>query len=89
MKFENIVRNLEKQGYKVEVMEFSFQSCKGVTGTALIDIVDGEAVPTTAKLTEVLEQITTGKSHIQTIEGKKKYLSPYQKFIPGSKKEVS
>ena len=88
MKFENIVRNLEKQGYVIEVMEFSFQACKGVTGTALIDIVNGEVIPTTAKLKEVLEQITTGKSHIQTIEGKKKYLSPYQKFVPG-KKEVS
>lgn len=67
MKYENILKNLEKQGYKIEPMEFSFQKCLGVNGTALIDLVDGNVVSTTAKYQDVISQIETNKSHIQTI----------------------
>lgn len=81
MKFENIVRNLKKDGYEVEVMEFSFQNCLGVRGTALIDLVDGEVKSTTAKYKDVVDQIETNKSHILTVEGKKKFLTEYTKLI--------
>ncbi len=81
MKFENIVRNLKKDGYEVEVMEFSFQNCLGVRGTALIDLVNGEIKDTTAKYKEVVAQIETNKSHILTVEGKKKFLTEYTKLI--------
>lgn len=81
MKFENIVRNLKKDGYEVEVMEFSFQNCLGVRGTALIDLVDGEVKSTTAKYKDVVAQIETNKSHILTVEGKKKFLTEYTKLI--------
>lgn len=81
MKFENIVRNLKKDGYEVEVMEFSFQNCLGVRGTALIDLVDGEVKDTTAKYKDVVAQIDTNKSHILTVEGKKKFLTEYTKLI--------
>lgn len=81
MKFENIVRNLKKDGYEVEPMEFSFQSCLGVRGTALIDLLNGEIKDTTAKYKEVVAQIETNKSHILTVEGKKKFLTEYTKLI--------
>ena len=81
MKFENIVRNLKKDGYEVEVMEFSFQNCFGVRGTALIDLVDGEVKDTTARYKDVVVQIETNKSHILTLEGRKKYLTEYIKLI--------
>ncbi len=81
MRFENIVRNLKKDGYEVEVMEFSFQNCLGVRGTALIDLVNGEIKDTTAKYKEVVGQIETNKSHILTVEGKKKFLTEYTKLI--------
>ena len=81
MKFENIVRNLNKDGYEVEVMEFSFQNCLGVRGTALIDLVDGEVKDTTARYKDVVAQIETNKSHILTVEGKKKYLTEYNKLM--------
>ena len=81
MKFENIVRNLKKDGYEVEPMEFSFQSCLGVRGTALIDLLNGEIKDTTAKYKEVVAQIETDKSHILTVEGKKKFLTEYTKLI--------
>ncbi|MEG1637814.1 MAG: hypothetical protein RR324_09915 [Cellulosilyticaceae bacterium] len=67
MKFENIIRNLKKDGYKVEPMEFCFQTCLGVQGTALIDIVDEDIVPTTARYVDVINQIENNKSHILTI----------------------
>lgn len=67
MKFENIIRNLKKAGYKVEPMEFSFQNCLGVNGTALVDTCNTEVIPTTAKYQEVISQIEGNKSHIQTI----------------------
>lgn len=81
MRFENIVRNLKKDGYEVEVMEFSFQNCLGVRGTALIDLVNEEIKDTTAKYKEVVAQIETNKSHILTVEGKKKFLTEYTKLI--------
>lgn len=81
MKFENIVRNLKKDGYEVEVMEFSFQNCLGVRGTALIDLVDGEVKDTIARYKDVVAQIETNKSHILTVEGKKKFLTEYTKLI--------
>lgn len=81
MRFENIVRNLKRDGYEVEVMEFSFQNCLGVRGTALIDLVDGEVKDTTAKYKDVVTQIDTNKSHILTLEGKKKFLTEYTKLI--------
>lgn len=81
MKFENIVRNLKKDGYEVEPMEFSFQNCLGVIGTALIDLVNGEIKDTTARYKDVVAQIETNKSHILTVEGKKKFLTEYTKLI--------
>ena len=84
MKFENIIKRLKKDGYEVEVMEFSFQNCLGVTGTALIDLVDGEIKDTTAKYTDVIKQIQNNKSHIQTINNvygcTKKVLTDYLKL---------
>lgn len=80
MKFENIVRNLKKDGYKVELMQFSFQDVLGCRGTALIDLMEEKVVETTAKYSDVLLQIKNNKSHIQTIEGKKKYLTEYEKM---------
>ena len=65
----------------LEVMEFSFQNCLGVRGTALIDLVDGEVKSTTAKYKDVVDQIETNKSHILTVEGKKKFLTEYTKLI--------
>lgn len=81
MKFENIVRNLKKDGYEVEPMEFSFQDCLGVRGTALIDLVNGEIKDTTARYKDVVAQIEANKSHILTVEGKKKFLTEYIKLI--------
>lgn len=81
MKFENIVRNLKKDGYEVEDMEFSFQNCLGVRGTALIDLVNGEIKDTTARYKDVVAQVETNKSHILTVEGKKKFLTEYTKLI--------
>lgn len=80
MKFENIVKNLKKDGYEVKVMQFSFKECLGVRGTALIDLVDGEVKETTTRYKDVVAQIETNKSHIQTIEGKKRYLTEYNKL---------
>ena len=67
MKFENIIKKLAKDGYKVEPMEFSFQSCLGVTGTALVDIYNNNVQDTIARYADVVFQIKNGKSHIQTI----------------------
>ena len=67
MRFENIIKKLAKDGYKVEPMEFSFQSCLGVTGTALVDIYNDNIQETTARYADVVSQIQSGKSHIQTI----------------------
>ena len=84
MKFENIIKRLKKDGYEVEVMEFSFQNCLGVTGTALIDLVNENVVETTAKYADVIKQIQNNKSHIQTINTingcTKKVLTDYLKL---------
>lgn len=84
MKFENIVKQLKKEGFEIVPMQFSFKDCLGVQGTALIDTIDGEVTPTNAKFSSVVKQITEGRSHIQTIEVikgcNKKTLSQYQKW---------
>ena len=84
MKFDNIIKRLKKEGYKVEVMQFSFQKCLGVSGTALIDLVNENVVETTAKYNDVVKQIESNKSHIQTIttlNGRtKKILTDYLKL---------
>ena len=67
MKFENIIKNLEKDGYKVEPMQFSFQNCLGVNGTALIDLINNTVTQTTAKYKDVVVQIQNNRSHIMTI----------------------
>lgn len=79
MKLNNIIKNLQKEGYVVETGEFSFQECKMVSGTALIDLVDDAVVETSAKYKDVVEQITEGKSHVYTIVCGKKKLSQYDK----------
>ena len=84
MKFENIIKKLAKDGYKVEPMEFSFQTVLGVTGTALVDIYNNNVQETTARYADVVSQIKNGKSHIQTITTTqgciKKRLTEYQKL---------
>lgn len=84
MKFENIVKRLETAGYKIEVGQFNFQSCKVVNGVCLIDVLDGEVLPTSAKYADVVSQIEKDMSHIYNIETrggkKKKTLSPYKKL---------
>lgn len=84
MRFENIIKKLAKDGYKVEPMEFSFQTVLGVTGTALVDIYNNNVQQTTARYADVVSQIQNGKSHIQTIttiQGCiKKRLTEYQKL---------
>lgn len=80
MKFENIVKRLEKLGYEVYEGEFDFQKCHMCNGTALIDVVDGDVNVTQAKLKDVISQIQDNKSHIQNVNGKKKILSEYNKF---------
>lgn len=84
MKFDNIIKKLNKDGYHVEVMQFSFQECLGVRGTALIDLVDEKVVQTTARYADVVKQIQTNKSHIQTINTingcTKKVLTDYLKL---------
>lgn len=84
MRFENIIKKLAKDGYKVEPMEFSFQTCLGVTGTALVDIYNDNIQETTARYADVVSQIQNGKSHIQTITTTqgciKQKLTEYQKL---------
>ena len=81
MKFDAIIDKLKKDGYKVEVMNFRFEKCLSVRGTALIDLVNGEIKNTTAEYKEVLEQIWLNKSHILTIDEKDRYLTGYSKLI--------
>lgn len=80
MKFENIVKRLRQDGVMIYEGEFEFKPVSMVHGTALIDLVNGEVVPTTAKYSDVVSQIQNGKSHIMTIEGKKRYLTEYEKL---------
>lgn len=80
MKFEGIIKKLFKDGYEIVPMQFDFKPCLGCRGTALIDIFNGSVVETTAKYNDVVKQIQNNKSHIQTIEGKKKYLTEYEKM---------
>lgn len=84
MRFENIVKKLQKEGYIVELMQFNFKECFGVNGTALIDVVNGDVTETSARYKDVIKQIEEGKSHIYNIEiingCNKKSLSPYRKL---------
>lgn len=84
MRFENIIKQLKKDGERVYEGEFEYKPVPMVSGTALIDLVDNEIILTSAKYTDVLKQIREGKSHIQTIEivngCKKKTLTPYKKY---------
>lgn len=84
MRFENIIKKLAKDGYKVEPMEFSFQTVLGVSGTALVDIYNDNVQETTARYIDVVKQIQANKSHIQTISTNQghmeKVLTDYQKL---------
>lgn len=80
MKFESIIKKLEKSGYAVDKMEFDHVECFGVAGTALVDVNGGKVVCTTAKYKDVVAQIESGMSHINNIEGSKKILSIYEKY---------
>lgn len=84
MKFENIVKKLKADSVRVYQGEFEYKPVMMVSGTALIDLVDGEVVPTTAKYTDVVKQIRDGKSHIMTITKThgcvQKRLTEYQKL---------
>lgn len=75
MKMENIIKKLQADGYVVYVGEFNYKKFNMVTGTALVDLIDGIAVETTAKYADVIAQITEGKSHIATVESKKRILT--------------
>lgn len=75
MRIENIIKHLKKDGNKVYLGEFDFQKVWMCNGTALIDLVDSAAVPTTAKYTDVIIQIEENRSHIYTIEDNKKILN--------------
>lgn len=76
----NTIKKLEKLGKKVYRAEFDHQPCWFCNGTALIDLKDYKPIDTTAKFSQVLEQIENNKSHICTYEGKKKVLTTYNKL---------
>ena len=80
MRFESIVKKLKADSVMVYEGEFAYKPVLMVHGTALIDLVEGEVVPTTAKYKDVVKQIQEGKSHIMTIECGKKYLTQYDKL---------
>ena len=75
MRIENIIKHLEKDGKEVYRGQFDFQEFWMCAGTALVDLVDGLALETTAKYTDVIKQIEESRSHIYTIENKKKSLT--------------
>ncbi|WP_053983451.1 hypothetical protein [Niameybacter massiliensis] len=80
MKYENIIKKLRSNSVRVYEGEFDYKQVTMVSGTALIDLIDGKAVPTSAKYNDVVKQIQEGKSHIMTIEGGKKCLTQYDKL---------
>lgn len=84
MKYENIIKKLKADSVRVYEGQFEYKPVMMVSGTALIDLVDGEVVPTTAKYTDVVKQIQQGKSHIMTINTvngcSQKRLTEYQKL---------
>lgn len=75
MRIENIIKHLEKDGKEVYRGQFDFQEFWMCAGTALVDLVDGSALETSAKYTDVIKQIEENRSHIYTIENKKKSLT--------------
>lgn len=75
MKFENIIKSLKKEGKEVYVGQFDFKDFFMCNGTALVDLLDGVAVPTTAKYADVVKQIQENRSHIYTIAKNKKSLT--------------
>lgn len=75
MKFENIIKSLKREGKEVYVGQFDFKDFFMCNGTALVDLVDGVAVLTTAKYADVVKQIQENRSHIYTIEKNKKSLT--------------
>lgn len=80
MRIENIIKHLKKDGMKVYVGQFDFKEFWMCNGTALVDLVDGAALPTTAKYSDVVRQIEEGKSHIYTIKDNKKILNANLKW---------
>lgn len=80
MTINNIIKKLEKQGKRVYKAEFDFKECWFCNGTALIDLKDSKMIATTAKFKEIEQQIEQGKSHIYTIDGKIKNLTPNRKL---------
>lgn len=84
MTYVNIIKKLSKDGFHVYEGEFAYKPVAMVTGTAIIDLVDGGVVPTSAKYNDVVKQIQNNKSHIMTITTtngcKKKILTDYLKL---------
>lgn len=80
MKIKNIIKHLEKDGKEVYRGQFDFQEFWMCAGTALVDLVDGAAVSTTAKYADVIKQIEENRSHIYTIEDNKKMLNANLKW---------
>lgn len=79
MRFENIVKRLEKDN-KIYAEKFLTVECIFCNGTALVDIVDGNVVNTTATLQEVKRQIKDNHSHIMDVAGKRKELTKNMKL---------
>lgn len=80
MKLENIIKKLAKDGKVIYKGEFDFKECWMCQGTALVDLINGSIADTSAKYDDVLSQIQNNKSHILTVEGKKKTLTSYNKL---------
>lgn len=81
MKIENIIKRLNQNGKKVYLGQFDFQEVWMCNGTALIDLLDGKVVPTSAKYADVVKQIEEGRSHIYTVDDiKKKVLNTNLKW---------
>lgn len=75
MKIENLIKKLQKDGYKIYEWPFQNEQHMFANGTALVDLVDGIPEVTTATYKEVVQQIEESRSHIRTIEGKEKELT--------------
>lgn len=75
MKIENLVRKLQKSGYRIYEWPFQNEQHMFVNGTALVDLVDGIPEVTTATYKDVIQQIEGNRSHIRTLQGKTKELT--------------
>lgn len=80
MKLENIIKRLENEGLDVTTGQFDSKPCQMCLGTALVDLVNGEMKDTSARYKDVLIQVFEKKSHIYTVENKKKVLTTYNKL---------